>query len=61
MDGCRLQLTPGRMKLFLRHPDRDNLGANLSLLKLMKRHVLIYGLVGGILMPSSSGLSIASW
>jgi hypothetical protein len=51
MDGCRLQLTLGRMKLFLLETsDRDNLGANLSLLKLMKRHVLIYGLIGGILI-----------
>jgi hypothetical protein len=31
-------------------PDRDSLGVNPFLLKLMKRHVLIYGLIGGMLI-----------
>ena len=36
--------------LLLRPPDRDSLGANPFLLEPMKRHVLIYGLLGGILI-----------
>jgi NarL family two-component system response regulator LiaR len=51
MDGCPLQLTLGLMKLFLLETSGPGQSwRNLSLLKLMKRHVLIYGLIGGILI-----------